>query len=316
MAYYFMLGVVPLPITPGALSIKTPSMNKTINLVNEGEINIPKDRGLREISFEFLLPQVQKYPFANYQLGSYTATAMIPILNLWKQTKLPFQFIVVRTSPSGKILYFTNIKCLIEDYTYDEDAEEYGLDVMCSINLKEYKDYGTKSVKLKEVKNSDGSTTKTATQTNTRSTTGKTVKSSVKAQDGDTVANIAKKETGSFDNWNKIAEGNNIATPEIDSTISEISGGEDSIFGFDPDNPFDGLTHSVEDKRILSEGGISDYLNSGEAFQQYTGIDPSTGGMAESLMEPVKAGSTIDIKNAIYEGTGGSNDWTRLMGGV
>lgn len=213
MAYYFMLGVVPLPITPGALSIKTPSMNKTINLVNEGEINIPKDRGLREISFEFLLPQVQKYPFANYQLGSYTATAMIPILNLWKQTKLPFQFIVVRTSPKGKILYFTNIKCLIEDYTYDEDAEEYGLDVMCSINLKEYKDYGTKSVKLKEVKNSDGSTTKTATQTNTRSTTGKKTTSSVKAQKGDTLPNIAKKTTGSFDNTEAIAAENNIATP-------------------------------------------------------------------------------------------------------
>lgn len=221
MAYYFMLGVVPLPITPGALSIKTPSMNKTINLVNEGEINIPKDRGLREISFEFLLPQVQKYPFANYQLGSYTATAMIPILNLWKQTKLPFQFIVVRTSPSGKILYFTNIKCLIEDYTYDEDAEEYGLDVMCSINLKEYKDYGTKSVKLKEVKNSDGSTTKTATQTNTRSTTGKTVKSSVKTQDGDTLANIAKKETGSFDNYEILGRANNIVMPEDEFALTD-----------------------------------------------------------------------------------------------
>ena len=234
MAYIFMFGVVPLPITPGALSIKTPSMNKTVTLINEGEINIPKDRGLREISFEFLLPQVQKYPFATYQLGSYTASVMIPLLNEWAKTKIPFRFIVVRTSPKGKILYFTYIKCLIEDYTYDEDAEAHGLDVMCSITLKEYRDYGTKSAKIKEVKNSDGSTTKTVSQTNTRSTTGKTVKSSVKTQEGDTLANIAKKETGSFDNYAAVAKANNVAVPEIDNN-DYISTPLDDIL--DPTSP-------------------------------------------------------------------------------
>jgi hypothetical protein len=148
MAYYFMMGVVPLPITPSSLTIKTPSMNKTLNLINEGEINIPKDQGLREISFEFLLPTVQKYPFATWQFGSYTATALIPLLNMWKKTKFYFPFIVVRMSPKGEFMYFTSIKCLIEDFEYKEDAEEYGLDTMCSITLKEYKHFGTKRVKI------------------------------------------------------------------------------------------------------------------------------------------------------------------------
>lgn len=166
MAYYFMLGVVPLPITPSALTIKTPSMNKTVTLINDGEINIPKDQGLREISFEFLLPTVQKYPFANYQLGSYTATALIPLLNVWKRTLLPFPFIVARMSPAGKFLYFTSIKCVIEDFEYKEDAEEYGLDMMCSITLKEYKPYATKRIKLKDAP--DGSRNTLAQLENTR----------------------------------------------------------------------------------------------------------------------------------------------------
>lgn len=202
--YLFFLGVVPLPITPGALTIKTPSLNKTVNLINEGEINIPKQAGLREISFEFLLPQVQQYPFANYQLGRYTASIMIPLLNVWKNTMLPIQFIVTRMSPSGKILYFTNIKCLIEDFEYKEDAEEYGLDVMCSITLKEYKEYGTKSIKIEEPKPKEGDAAtqdeqpKKATVKNKRSTAGKQAKKYTTVQKGDTAANIVKRETGSF----------------------------------------------------------------------------------------------------------------------
>lgn len=205
MSYQFLLGVLPLPVTPSALNIKTPSMNKTISLINEGEINIPKSPGLREISFEFLLPQIQKYPFANYQIGRYTASLMIPLINALKNTLLPFQFIVVRLSPAGKILYFTNIKCLIEDYEYDEDAEEHGLDVMCSITLKEYKEYGTKSVSLKEVNGQ-----KVATKTTTRSTSGKETPTSVKTTKNDTIPNIAKKYTGDFNNADQVAIKNGI----------------------------------------------------------------------------------------------------------
>ena len=197
MAYYFMLGVVPLPITPSALTIKTPSMNKTINLINEGEINIPKDQGLREISFEFLLPTVQKYPFANYQLGSYTATTMIPLLNEWKKTKLPFQFIVTRMSPKGKFLYFTSIKCLIEDFEYKEDAEEYGMDTMCSITLKEYKPYGTKRVKLE--KSPDGKPgSKRAKVTTTRDSSSKVKKPTITTGVGETIISAALKNGDSI----------------------------------------------------------------------------------------------------------------------
>ncbi len=214
MPYLFFLGVVPLPITPSALSIKTPSLNKTVTLVNEGEINIPKTAGLREISFEFLLPQVQQYPFANYQLGSYTASVMIPLLNKWKSMMLPFRFIVTRMSPSNKILYFTYIKCLIEDFTYDEDAEAHGLDVMCSINLKEYVDYGTKIFDKKN------DATNTATVTKTRPTTGKKIPSSVKANKEDTLPNLSKEITGSFNDWYDFAVENNYQVPDVSDEIS------------------------------------------------------------------------------------------------
>lgn len=233
--YLFFLGVVPLPVTPGALTIKTPSLNQTVNLVNEGEINIPKKAGLREISFDFLLPQVRNYPFANYPLPlNFTASIIIPLLNYWKNTMLPFRFIVVRTTPKYIPLYFTYIKCVIEDFEYNEDAEEHGMDVMCSITLKEYVDYGTKIVERKKDENgNDVLVVKKSRPSD------KTIPSTITTTESDTLPNIAKKTTGYFDTWQELGDANGFAVgedgllPEIDlpglSTSGDMFSGTESL---------------------------------------------------------------------------------------
>ena len=54
MAYYFYLDDMMLPIPPAKMDIRIKNKNKTVNLINEGEINIIKTEGLKEISFELL----------------------------------------------------------------------------------------------------------------------------------------------------------------------------------------------------------------------------------------------------------------------
>ncbi len=216
MAYYFFLGTIPLPVTPGALTVKTPSQNKTVTLINDGEINILKDQGLRDISFEFLLPQ-QKYPFANYSISSYTATTMIPVINQLKKSKKPFQFIVTRMNPRGKVLFFTNITCQIEDFEYDEDANEHGLDVMCKISLKEWKSYGTKSITISNVNEKQ-----TGKQTGKQIATKKTARPSTKVppkiitvKKGDTLWGICKKHLGSGIKYKEVAKLNKLSNPHL-----------------------------------------------------------------------------------------------------
>jgi hypothetical protein len=178
MAYYFFLGACPLPIPPAALSIKTPTLNKTINLINEGEVNILKGDGLKEISFEFLLPAVPNYPFADYTLfgyfktGRFTTNEYIPVLRDLKSKNKPFPFIVVRTSPKSRRLEYEYVLCTMEDIEFKEDAEEYGFDRMCSVVLKKYVPYATKRIKVEE--SSDGKPgSKTAKVTNVRDSSGK-----------------------------------------------------------------------------------------------------------------------------------------------
>ena len=65
MSYYFFLGDTMLPVPPAKMTLTIKGKNKTIDLINEGEVNIIKTPGLSEISFDARFPN-QKYPFANY----------------------------------------------------------------------------------------------------------------------------------------------------------------------------------------------------------------------------------------------------------
>ena len=43
--YYFYMGSVLLPITPEKFTVKIKNANKTITLINEGEVNFLKEAG-------------------------------------------------------------------------------------------------------------------------------------------------------------------------------------------------------------------------------------------------------------------------------
>ena len=148
--YSFYLDNVLLPIAPGALSMQFKSRNETIDLLNDSEVSILKNPSLISISFDLLLPNV-KYPFAVYKDGFKKADYYIDKFNKFKTDKKPIQFIVIRTFPNGTPIFNTNIKVSFEDYSMSEDAKE-GFDVKLSINLQQYKEYGTKKVKIEKVK--------------------------------------------------------------------------------------------------------------------------------------------------------------------
>lgn len=146
MAYDFYMDSMLLPVAPSKLTITIDNKNKTMVLINDGEINVLKKAGLTDISFTALLPQV-KYPFAVYKGKFEKADAFLDKLEQLKVSQKPFQFIVSRTFPSGKLLFDTNIKVSLESYKILEDVKN-GFDVNVEVKLKQYKDYGTKTVNV------------------------------------------------------------------------------------------------------------------------------------------------------------------------
>lgn len=184
MAYHFYLGKTLCPVAPSKLQLKIKGQNETLTLINEGEINILKKPGLTEISFDLLLPNV-KYPFATYKSGFKRAKHFLDKFEDLKTKKKSFQFIVTRTLPNGKMLFDTNMKVSLEDYTITEDRKE-GFDVVVSVKLKQYKDYGTKTCKVTSTKAEVKETRPAKTTTDTTYTVKK----------GDCLWNIAKKFYG------------------------------------------------------------------------------------------------------------------------
>ncbi len=219
MAYsFFMVSEnkkVQFPIAPSDLSIKVNGRNETIDLMNEGEVNLLKSPGLTEISFTALIPQVGRYPFA---VNDEPIDTFTDFLNEMITNKKPFQFIVVRAAGT-RLLFDTNLKVSCEDYELKEAAEN-GFDVELAINLKQYREFGVKTITLVKVQttvnqnttttdnsSTDNSSTTTSSTSNNRSSKSNSGKK-YKVKSGDTLWGISKRFLGSGSKWKTIYKKN------------------------------------------------------------------------------------------------------------
>jgi LysM repeat protein len=190
------------------MQLKISNMNKAVTLINTGEVNILKTPGLSEITFDAIIPQYM-YPFAVYTNGFKEANYFLGEFEKLKIGMKPFQFKVVRILPSGELLFDTDMKVTLEEYTVVEDASN-GLDLNVSFQLKQYRDYGTKQVIIKEEPNK---TTFTATIEKQRP--APTPAKTYIVKTGDTLWGICKKIFGNGSKYIEIAKINGIKNPNL-----------------------------------------------------------------------------------------------------
>ncbi|MDE6492348.1 MAG: LysM peptidoglycan-binding domain-containing protein [Lactobacillus sp.] len=205
MAYSFYLDNTVLPIAPSKFSVSIQNKNKTVELINDKQINILKLPGLTDISFEFVLPN-SKYPFVvNWQPPQY----YLSVLEKLKVNLQPFQFVIARSLPNGQPSFATNMSVSLESYEILEDTEN-GLDITVKVNLKQYRPYATQTVEIKT--SVDGS--KVSVEKNARAQTKQPDKTYT-VQKGDTLWNIAKKYLGDGSKYKQLATLNNISNPNF-----------------------------------------------------------------------------------------------------
>jgi len=210
MSYKCYLDGVLMPETPAKLMVKIKGKNTTHTLLNEGEINFLRTPGLTEISLPLTFPMLS---------GARSPDYYLDILEKLKTQKRTTQFILTRTSPSGKLLFDTNIKVSVEDYTISENANN-GLDVSVDVELKQYRDYSTKTVTVETTATRTAAKTVTVETTATRTaaktvtvTTERPATTAPKAttytvKKGDTLWGVAKTFLGNGAKYNQIFEAN------------------------------------------------------------------------------------------------------------
>lgn len=192
MAYEFYLDKTLLPVTPSKLQLKIGGQNKTYTLIDGTEINVLKSAKLTEITFDVLIPSVQ-YGFATYKNGKFiSASQFLKVFEELKTKKKAFQFIVNRKLPNGKILFDTNMKVSLEDYTIKEDVKE-GFDILVSVKLLQYRDFSTKTC---DIQFKTSKPTITVNQTRPTGNNAPGLPTTHKVVSGESLWSIAKKYYG------------------------------------------------------------------------------------------------------------------------
>lgn len=192
MSYKCYLFGQLMPQTPAKLSVKISGKNSTVTLLNEGEINFLKYPGLTEITLSLVFPMLTGNRQPDYYLS---------LLERAKTNRSTTQFIMTRAAPSGHLLFDTNIKVSVEDYTIEENASN-GLDVSVEVKLKQYRDYSTKTVTIKNAVQKTAVVTQERTAATAPSVKTYTVKR------GDTLWGIAKRYYGNGAKYPQIFNAN------------------------------------------------------------------------------------------------------------
>lgn len=211
----YMDGIL-MPVAPSKINTKIKNKNRTITLINEGEANILKSAGLQEISFNMMIP-AYKYPFALYLGGIFLPISYyLEILDRLKNSKKPFQLIIIREGVLGALGFDTNLKVSLEDYQILEDAGN-GRDITVSIKLKQYQEK-TKTV-VRVAPAVGGGTVKYILEKVRDSS--KKIEKTYKVKEGDTLYTIAKKQLGNGEKYrdlitlNKLGNSSDIEVGQV-----------------------------------------------------------------------------------------------------
>ena len=187
--YVFYFDDLLLPQAPAKMKIKINNRNSSIELINDGEVNLLKSPGLTDISFEATIPGV-RYPWAEYHYTDFWHPSNF--LNQFEKLKLqrsPFDFVVARKWVDGTGLSFrTDMRVSLEFYEIIEDAEN-GKDIVVDFELKQYKSFGSKQITI--------DTAKKTAETTTPREEPKTETTDYTVVSGDTLWGIAKRFLGS-----------------------------------------------------------------------------------------------------------------------
>ena len=203
MAYVFYINGIQLPVTPEAVQVTVNGKNETMVLMDQGEVNVLKTPGLTEVTFDALLPN-SRYPFAIYPGGFRQAEYYLTALEQLKASKSPFQLVISRSMAGKNGLFGTSLKVSLEEYTMKEDAGKYGMDVLVSLKLKQYRDYGTKTCQISG---------NTALIISSRELSGAPSGTAYTVQEGESLPEIAQRCYGDSSQYTRLQEANGITDP-------------------------------------------------------------------------------------------------------
>lgn len=127
------------PVNPKEYTISYPSDNKTYNVLNIGEIIVPRLPSLMVVSWDSYFPGDSNDPLIYghdwMDPGDYVEAIMYA-----RDNREICDLVISRYDARGSRMYDTNISAVIDDFETTEKGGEAG-DVYYKIKFKEYRDF-------------------------------------------------------------------------------------------------------------------------------------------------------------------------------
>lgn len=119
--------IIQLPIVPSEFKISSPVNNETFTTINQGDIKLFGERGLKSLTIDSFFPK-NEYSFS--RSNQYKRWEYVEIIESWIERKLRVRLIATG-SP-------VNIVVTIDDFEYG--YQDGSGDIYYSLTLSEFKD--------------------------------------------------------------------------------------------------------------------------------------------------------------------------------
>jgi len=193
--------IVQLPVNPESLSFKGKSNNKTVDIVNGGQVTNIGFEGLKDFKISSFFPALPDGSYVNTKGQFEGPDFYISFFEQIKKDRKPFRLIVTDIN--------VNLLVSIESFEY---KYKYGTDdVDFILDLKQYIEHTVRILSLTK----DSSTNNplvaqaSSTYTNSNRSIEKTIPQNYTVISGDSLWKIAKKVLGDGSRWYEIYTYNN-----------------------------------------------------------------------------------------------------------
>jgi nucleoid-associated protein YgaU len=121
---------IQLPVNPSTIAITSPFGFEDVEVSQLGEIQIIKERGLKEVSLSSFFPKYYNSSFCEYTNIPDPQTA-IQQIEKWRDTRLPIRLNITGTD--------VNIPVTIRDFSYEKERAGSPEDIYFDMTLKEFR---------------------------------------------------------------------------------------------------------------------------------------------------------------------------------
>jgi hypothetical protein len=180
-----------LPVNPAEFTVTSPFGVHRISVAHLGEVTIPGERNLKDVSFETFFPRDYNPNYCEYS-GFMNPRKWVLQMETWRDTRESIRLLITGTNVS--------LPVLIETFDIKPERAGHVGDIYFSISCVEYKEPTVKKVEKKG--------NKVKAVSSIRSSTGKTSGKTYVVKKGDSLWAISKRTYGNGSDYQKIYQAN------------------------------------------------------------------------------------------------------------